>query len=333
MTTVFTILMSSLGVCQALFLATYLLTLKRGIRVANVLLAILLIALSVRVGKSVFNYYLDLDEWIRNLGIAALLAVGPAYYLYGKALAQQLAPNWLKTSLHFLPCVMFASFSWIIPNHGDFTSYMFYAAVMTHWAGYLLIAFVYRHQQLKLALNNQSLRWYSFIGAGLVIIWIYYSLVVLRIVPYYLGGALSYTVLVYGLAVLMLNRHHLVNQKYKNTGLPESENKEIVDKIDSLFRNQQLFLDPKLTINSLADTSQIGARQISQAINQQCNISFSDFVKQYRIEHAKRLLEQSRPRTKLAVIASESGFGNVTSFNNAFKTFVGCTPSEYRDAH
>jgi AraC-like DNA-binding protein len=42
------------------------------------------------------------------------------------------------------------------------------------------------------------------------------------------------------------------------------------------------------------------------------------------------LSDKRGPSMKMAIVASESGFGNVTSFNTAFKEIVGHTPSQFR---
>ena len=59
-----------------------------------------------------------------------------------------------------------------------------------------------------------------------------------------------------------------------------------------------------------------------------------ELVNAYRVAEARRLLEDpdSAPLTLLAV-AHQSGFSSKSSFNKAFKTEVGLTPSQYRAQH
>jgi AraC-like DNA-binding protein len=58
---------------------------------------------------------------------------------------------------------------------------------------------------------------------------------------------------------------------------------------------------------------------------------FVEFVNQFRIDHAKVLLKDSKySREKISTIAFDSGFGTVTSFNVSFKKTTGLTPSEFR---
>ena len=67
------LVLSCLGLAQAIFLITYLLSLKKGNRLAHIVLALLILGLTVRIGKSVLNTYIILEAWQRNLGISAIL--------------------------------------------------------------------------------------------------------------------------------------------------------------------------------------------------------------------------------------------------------------------
>ncbi len=59
------------------------------------------------------------------------------------------------------------------------------------------------------------------------------------------------------------------------------------------------------------------------------NATFTDFVNQYRINQACRLLATDKSITD---IGYESGFGNVAYFNRVFKAHKQQSPSEYRKA-
>ena len=61
-------------------------------------------------------------------------------------------------------------------------------------------------------------------------------------------------------------------------------------------------------------------------------MSLWEYYTIYRIEKSARLIKQT-PSENLTIIAHKSGFKNTRSFNIAFKTYYGCTPSEYRKKH
>ena len=78
----------------------------------------------------------------------------------------------------------------------------------------------------------------------------------------------------------------------------------------------------------LSETLNILPKYISQAINQNLNQNFYDFVNSFRIEEAKQLLKSDELR--INEIMDQVGYKNRSSFNTIFKTNCGCTPSEFR---
>lgn len=103
-------------------------------------------------------------------------------------------------------------------------------------------------------------------------------------------------------------------------------------KIKELFENEKVFLDSKLTLEKVANLVDTSSRNVSRAINEHDGTNFSDFVNSYRIEKAKNLLTaKTHTKEKIAAIAYDCGFGNVTSFNLAFKAATKHTPSSYRN--
>ena len=60
-------------------------------------------------------------------------------------------------------------------------------------------------------------------------------------------------------------------------------------------------------------------------------MSFSDFVNQHRVKHAKMMMDADRELNySLNHFSEESGFGSISSFNRAFKQFEGVTAGAYR---
>nr|WP_250149125.1 helix-turn-helix domain-containing protein [Flagellimonas sp. 389] len=92
-----------------------------------------------------------------------------------------------------------------------------------------------------------------------------------------------------------------------------------------------MYLHRTISLEIIAEKLNTPPRKLSQAINENEQKNFSEFVNQYRIEKAKQLLsEPNSIQQKIATIAYDCGFGNVTSFNLAFKAITQLTPSEYR---
>ncbi|MFC3094400.1 AraC family transcriptional regulator [Alteromonas sediminis] len=127
---------------------------------------------------------------------------------------------------------------------------------------------------------------------------------------------------------------------FPDANVPVSESAEV--NIDSEIANQadwlketleknRLYLDPELSLKSLAVTLDLHPNLVSRIINEGLGKSFSECINHYRVEAVKRLLSdpQHRDDTFLA-IAHECGFNSKTTFNRIFKKFEGQTPLDYR---
>jgi AraC-like DNA-binding protein len=85
-----------------------------------------------------------------------------------------------------------------------------------------------------------------------------------------------------------------------------------------------------LKISDLADTVGIPTYQLSQLINEGFKVKFYDFINQYRVDEAKKLLVEDTRGYKILAIAYEVGFNSKATFNRVFKNSTGLTPSEFR---
>lgn len=326
-----TAVLASLGVVQALFLSLYLVLLKKGNKAANVFLALVLIGLSIRIGKSIFNYFIVLEPWQRNIGLSGLLIVGPSVWFYGKALIDR---NWkpsINELLHYLPFALFIIFSRLIPNQFTAAAYVMYCLVSAHWLIYLIASERNRRTVLETVCNDDINRWYRNIVVGLACIWLYYMAVFLRLIPYYIGGAIMYSVLIYAFSYMMLQKHNFALEKYSRSKSSKQDTQRIVERVIKVFAEQQSYLNPKLSLSSLSALLDISPRELSRAINEHRQQNFSEFVNSFRITRATEILAQpEHQNTKLAAIAFDCGFANVTTFSLAFKSIVQSTPSQYR---
>ena len=322
--------LSNLGVVQGLFLAIYLLLLKRGNRLSNYLLALLLISLTIRVGKSVFNHYLDLYPWQRNLGLAGFLMVGPFLLLYGKAIFY---PKWKLSKehyLHFIPAVIYSLGSMVIPNAANVASYISYSLILLQLISYCILSYRVTVAKDHLA-DHDIVRWYRVLVLGVFLVWLMYLFIFIRLIPFYMAGAIFYSLLVYSFSYLLLKRHVFHLQKYKNSALSDLEATTLLKDAEQLFKTKKLFLKNDLTLPEMAETLSVSHRVLSQAINQQAGKNFSEYVNTFRIEEAKALLEDPNMMDeKITAIAFDSGFRNLTSFNQAFKANTQLTPTQYR---
>ncbi|HEX5653602.1 MAG TPA: helix-turn-helix domain-containing protein [Chitinophagaceae bacterium] len=122
--------------------------------------------------------------------------------------------------------------------------------------------------------------------------------------------------------------------KPASTGNRLNDNKlnEIAVAITRLMNADNLYLEPELTLQHLANKLNIPPYQVSQAINEGLKKTFYELVNNYRVNEAKRLLlDHKNANYTVLAIGFEAGFNSKTTFNTVFKKFTGQTPTEFRD--
>lgn len=119
--------------------------------------------------------------------------------------------------------------------------------------------------------------------------------------------------------------------QYKTTPLSAQKRKTYLSQIEDLLINQESFKNPELKLQSVAKQLDIPSKYISQTINSELNMSFSDYVNHLRVEDVKlNLLDASKKNLTIAAIAQESGFKSLSNFNQIFKKKVGLTPKQFQ---
>lgn len=119
---------------------------------------------------------------------------------------------------------------------------------------------------------------------------------------------------------------------YKKSGLKEAVAATKYNALLDIMLTQQPYLEPKLTLNTLAQRLDISPNHLSQIINQFEQQNFNDFINKYRIEEFINRASQDSHLTFLA-LALESGFNSKSTFNAVFKKHKGLTPSQFMSNH
>lgn len=326
------ILLSSIGFLLSGFFSAYLLFVKKNKNHLHLLLGGLLLVLSLRIGKSVFYNFTDLPVVVKNLGLAANLAIGPFLLLYGKVLIQQYALQ-RKDVWHLMPAVIYAIFSAIIPNQiGNNLWYASYTFVISQQLCYLGVAAVLI-ENWKEAWQHIRQKGFVILWTAISLIWLTYLLIFVQLLPTYIFGAISYSILVSVIAYFLLKEENLFTrgEKYAQNRLPATKSQAYLKILQKKLEEEQSYLNPNLSIQDIADQINVPSKVISQVINEQLKLNFSAFINGYRIEEAKKRLaaEAYQPFT-IASIAYDCGFNSISSFNTTFKASTQQTPSQFR---
>lgn len=101
--------------------------------------------------------------------------------------------------------------------------------------------------------------------------------------------------------------------------------------VDDAIRGGQIYMDPDITLDKLAESLKILPRDLSSLINRHFGINFYEFINRYRIEEAKRMLTSEEYKaTTITDIYLKVGFNSKSVFYTFFKKLEGMTPSQCR---
>lgn len=100
--------------------------------------------------------------------------------------------------------------------------------------------------------------------------------------------------------------------------------------LDALMEEKELFKKKDLLITDIARMIGTNRTYVSQYLNNERNLNFSDYVNGYRVEYAKRLMDENREMT-LVELSELAGFASEASFYRVFKRIAGQTPNAYRN--
>ena len=120
-------------------------------------------------------------------------------------------------------------------------------------------------------------------------------------------------------------------KKYATSSLTTADSVQLFDSIKELFEKDQVYHDPDLKVQDLAQKLGVTNHNISQSLNEAADMSFYNFVNEYRLKDFQQLLADPEKR-KFTILAlgMESGFNSKASINRIFKKQLGETPKEYQ---
>ncbi|MCB1672785.1 MAG: helix-turn-helix transcriptional regulator [Gammaproteobacteria bacterium] len=109
-------------------------------------------------------------------------------------------------------------------------------------------------------------------------------------------------------------------------------NHKLMTRLLETVVEQRLYSQHGLTITSLAEALGVQEYRLRKLINRELNFkNFNQFLNSYRLTEASSRL--AAETTSISTIALDVGFVSLSSFNTAFKTRFGMTPTEYRTRH
>lgn len=211
---------------------------------------------------------------------------------------------------------------------------------------YLALSLVLIRKQLRDPLPKKVL---TPIRRVYMIIWIYLAIWIFNVSTYYLSGSVSWIHGYYWEFATSLNSLAILTLAYVGLkdappSLTKSGNKAVQkqssavfplsEKLEHELRDKKAYLDTELSLPILAERLSTTTHQLSELLNQHLHTTFFDYINQFRVEEAKRLIiSPESDRYTLEAIAKSSGFNSAASFYRAFKKFTDTTPKQFKKDH
>ena len=110
----------------------------------------------------------------------------------------------------------------------------------------------------------------------------------------------------------------------------EHKPSSLIEKIDDAMLNDNLFLQPELSLITLCEKVGTNRTYASKAIKDAKGCNFSDYVNRFRLDYAVEMMKNT-PKDEIVVqnIAMQCGCGSIQTFYRYFKLFYNETPTQW----
>lgn len=328
---------SALGVFNSFLLGIYLLFIAKGDRTQNLLLAFLILCISIRVGVSCI-YFFDhsIDAWLIQLGLSANVLAGGFLFEFLRTNSSKdlsLSPSSISHLLGLLGLILiggllfpFSEYRFFWDQrlryflHGILTIYLLASVYVTKgiWKGF------FEKRKINSLEKKQFLVFIAFLlTSGAFVISLYTN---------YVLGPILYSLIFYSAAIsyyYLRNTSKASPVKYANKKISEGQAQLLIAELMKKMEGEQVYKKSNLKISDLAKSLHISTHQLSQLLNANLGKRFSDFVNEFRIKEAQRLLLENKELT-IEAIAYEVGFNAKSSFYTTFKILTKQTPASFK---
>lgn len=271
----------------------------------------------IKSQKGNFDFIL-LRNWIHFIPFFLLVGISVPYYLLGTETKIELSIQGIQRA--GIVKYFFISKPWL-----QLFSMIFYLGLS------------WRIKKNNSIQNSKRLRILLYLFWGFVLAYGAYYLMIYTIgylKDYDYAISIAMTIFIYGVSYLGFKNELDLEKdtsvkKYKSSSLTEEEIKLISIEVYKKMESDKIYLQRSLSLETLAVTVNTTKHNLSQVLNYEIGKKFSDFINEYRIKEAEKLIMGKSDELSMSGIAYEAGFNNKTSFNTAFKKFTGLTPTQY----
>lgn len=126
---------------------------------------------------------------------------------------------------------------------------------------------------------------------------------------------------------------HLSKEQTSAQTPPNAESNKVnalIASLNELMEREQLYTQSDLNRKKLAELLGSNETYLFEAIKQNYNLTFNEYLNVLRLDHARDLLAQPQYNHTIEAVAIDSGFGSRNTFYRLFRERYGLTPMEFR---
>jgi len=299
-------------------------------------------------GPSIYLYILFITRGFKSFNFNYLLHYLPfvfvqiygLFFFYFESTSYQLNLVYIESALPWHVLLI----SYIIPIYGGF-----YIALAVY-EGYRF------NRDLKnrfSSIDRHNLSWVIFLVVGSVLLWI--TAIFMTILQLIYGSEirpelvsyLAISVFIYSIAYKGLRQPEVIiydesidesekekkTKSYQKSGLDNSNAEAYVKMLLKLMDEEKPYKNEKLNLSDLSNMLGISSHNLSEIINIKIEQNFYDFINLYRVEEAKKIIENDKASVySILSHGLEAGFSSKSAFYSAFKKFTGMTPAQFRNS-
>lgn len=323
----------------------------------NLPIAFLVLAFSLILFQYVLFWtnYQDVIPYFVILPPVCYYTTGPLLYLYMLQLHKKRVN--FNYALHFLP-----AFIILIPTLILWLKYLGFTEMklhllwlaQQHWfivAHMLFYTFlIFKLLMVKETPINQfqaiRKRWTRVLGSlYLVFILAYASYYILVRFPFFSSEwdyaiSITMSIAIYTIGYFTIKEPQVFDGEfYTQLFMPTNQKaddfeqalmNELYEKLKHHMEMEKPYIDNELRLVNLADQLGFSTHLLSKVINKKSGMNFNQFVNDYRLDEAERLLSEENLHS-IKSIYFDVGFNNKATFYNAFKKKFQCTPLQYKE--
>lgn len=343
--------LGGLGAFNGFVISIYLLFFSRKKGLPTLFLGCLLLALSIRIGKSVFVYFNPaLPKIYLQIGLSACFLIGPALYYFVRSSLERkidLPRSWKLQIAALAGVILMTGILFPYPVYPKYWNHYIVYFIYATWLLYMIATgIMLRRQWVKFfartsaptaGLTNPE-KWLLAIYAGNTLIFLSFLLALFLARQYdiYFSGALIFSFLLYLVIFVLLygrktkDLFTTVPPRYTVKKIHDHEAATLLNTLDQLME-KGMYKNPNLTLGELARATNLSSHQLSQILNNNLGKSFTSFINEYRINAACEMIAADHPFS-LEAIGYEVGFNSKSTFYTSFKKIKSTTPLLYKES-